>query len=115
MKINSAFPSKYIKESDLKGREVSCTIDRVQIEDVGGAGASEDKPVLYFQGKDKGMVLNRTNSTLLVSKYGEETDDWKGKTIIVHPDTVMYQGKMVPCLRLRFPILAETDDSNIPF
>jgi hypothetical protein len=115
VKINSAFPSKYLKESDLGGREVPCVIDRVTIEDVGGPSDPEEKPVMYFVNKAKGMVLNKTNSMYIASKYGDETDDWKGKAIIIHPDSTMFQGKMVPCLRVRFPVLAATDDSNLPF
>lgn len=115
MKIGSAYPSKYLKESDLQGREVSCVIDRVVIEDVGSPGDPEEKPVIYFAGKAKGMVLNKTNSMYIANKYGDETDDWKGKTIIIHPDVTQFQGKLVPCLRVRFPVLAATDDSNIPF
>ena len=115
MKITSAYPSKYLKESDLSGREVPCVIDRVTVEDVGGPSDPEEKPVVYFVGKNKGMVLNKTNSMYIANKYGEETDDWKGKTIIIHPDTTMFQGKMVACLRVRVPVTGAADDSNLPF
>ncbi len=98
MKINQAFPSKYIKAGDLGGKEFTLTISKVTIEDVGGAGTEEEKPILYFAGRQKGVVLNRTNATA-----------------ISHPDTVMFQGKMVDCIRMRVPAQAADPSMEIPF
>ena len=115
MKINQAFPSKYIKAADLAGKEFTLTIAKVQIEDVGGQGNEEDRPVMYFAGRSKGMVLNRTNATAIAHRYGDDTDNWTNKEIIVYPDTVMFQGKMVDCVRVRVPAQAADPASDIPF
>ena len=113
MKINQAFPSKYIKAADLGGKEFTLAIAKVQIEDVGGQGSEEYKPVLYFDGRTKGVVLNRTNATAIANRYGDDTDDWTGKDVIIYPDTVMFQGKMVDCIRMRVPAQAATDEDTV--
>ena len=101
MNINDAFPSKYLKAGDLKGQAHILTIDRCVMEDVGGQGSSEHKPVLYFRGTEKGVVLNKTNGGVVSYLYGPETEAWAGKQIEVYPDTVLFNNQMVPCIRLR--------------
>jgi hypothetical protein len=104
MKITSAFSSKFLKASDIpEDRPVVVRIDRVEIEDVGGKGQQEHKPVLYFIGKEKGMVLNKTNSKVVANAYGDETDDWHGKSVQIYATEVEFQGDMVAALRLRIP------------
>lgn len=58
MNINQVFPSKYIAAADLNGQQVAVTIERVAMEPV--AQNEPPKPVLYFQGKKKGMVGGAT-------------------------------------------------------
>lgn len=97
--INSAFPSNYIKAADLQGRNVRCKIDRVLMEEVG----SDRKPVMYFSGKEKGLVLNRTNAAVIADTYGEDTDDWVGGEVELFSAKVLFQNKMVDAIRLSVP------------
>lgn len=99
MRIDSAFPSTYLKAADLQGRNVVVTISHVRMEDVG----DDHKPVLYFVGKEKGLALNKTNSNNISALYGYETDDWTGKPIELFEAQVDYQGKSVPAIRVRIP------------
>jgi hypothetical protein len=105
MKIGAAFPSKYVKASDLPdGQFIPVTIASVVIENVAGDGQAEtDKPVLYFSGKEKGLVLNKTNSSEISAAYGDETDDWAGKKILLYAATTPFNGKTVPCIRVKVP------------
>lgn len=113
MKISSAFPSKFLKASDLQGKEVRVEIFDVRMEDVSGDG-SEEKPIMYFKDKVKGLVLNKTNSGKLEAAYGDDTDGWLGKEIIIYPDTTLYQGRTVDCLRVRVPA-KEAKAGDAPF
>jgi hypothetical protein len=117
MKIGAAFPSKYIKAGDLAGKEHTLTIANVRIEDVGTSDSPEDKLVLYFAGRTKGCVLNKTNATAIAHRYGEETDEWVNKPVIVYPDRTMFGGQMVDCIRMRAPVPAadEVAGDEIPF
>lgn len=97
MNIDNAFPSKYIKASDLENRDAPVTMGQVVMEEVGG----DQLPVLYFQGKQKGLVLNKTNSSTISKLYGGETSGWAGNPITLFPTQTDYAGKQVECIRIR--------------
>jgi hypothetical protein len=98
--INDAFPSNYIKASDLKGQAVRVEIDRVEFEPVGQK--REMKPVLYFTGKEKGLVLNKTNSGKIINITGStETEDWAGQAILIYPTETEFAGDTVECIRIK--------------
>ena len=114
MNIDDAFPSTYLKAADLKGHSVEVIIDRIDYEEVGDG----KKPVAYFVGKERGLVLNVTNSVVIRDRFGTETDDWHGKTIFVYPTKTSFRGELVDCLRVRLPDEPEPQpmtDDNIPF
>lgn len=95
--INEAFPSNYIKAADLKGRQVSVKMDRAEYEMIG----SDKKLILYFVGKEKGMVLNKTNANNIAMIYGDDTDDWRDQEIVLFEALVDFQGKTVPAIRVK--------------
>jgi hypothetical protein len=126
VKISAAFPSNYLKAADLNDRNVKVVMDRVEMEDIGG----DHKPILYFQGKEKGLVLNKTNSNNISAAYGDDTDGWTDHELILYPAMTDFQGKTVPCIRVRAPTAKDrpqaaarpaprsenpADDSDIPF
>lgn len=98
--INEAFPSNYLKASDLNGQQPTVTIDRVAFEGVGRE--KELKPVLYFAGKEKGMVLNKTNAKNIANLIGSfETDEWVGFRIRLYATHVEFQGETVEAIRIK--------------
>lgn len=125
MNINDAFPSKYLKASDLKNRTVNVVIENVAIERLG----NDNKVVVYFEGKDKGLVLNKTNANMIAEiTEQQEMDNWIGHKIAVYPTHVDFQGKRTPAIRVEYPVNGGTlagqppppppppvDDDDIPF
>lgn len=102
MNINQAFPSKYLKASDLGDQTVTVKIADVKIEAVGKA--QEVKPVAYFEGKTKGLVLNKTNSHKIAQIAGSpETEEWVGVTIAIYPTETEFGGESVECIRVKAP------------
>lgn len=99
MKMNEIYPSKYLKADDLQGREVRVTMSNVELEKIG----DDNKPVLYFKGKDKGVVLNKTNAGTISIAYGDDTEDWYDQPIILFSVMVDFQGKVAPAIRCRAP------------
>ena len=79
------------------GRPVTVTISHVEMSDIGG----EHKPILYFQGKEKGVVLNKTNAGSIVNLFGDDTEAWEGQPIILFEAMVSFQGQTVPAIRVR--------------
>ena len=100
MKISAAFPSKYLKASDLQDRNVSVIMSHVELEDVGDA---ERKPVLFFDGKTKGLVVNKTNARVIAGAYGDDTDAWAGKQLVLFPAMVDFRGDSVEAIRVKVP------------
>jgi hypothetical protein len=129
MNINDAFPSNYLKASDLGESQPIVTIDRVEVEPVGRG--KEMKPVVYFAGKQKGMVLNKTNSKKIAEiASSHDTDDWHGVQIRLFSTEVDFQGETVEAIRVKNPAVkgvrrvepepppvfaGEVDDDSVPF
>lgn len=134
MNINGAFPGSYLKADELTETFAAIvTIARVKMEDIG----DDHKPVLYFEGKDKGLVLNKTNANMIAEIAGTpETDEWKGVRVRLYRTKCDFQGKRVAALRIEPvphnggggstaaaapppppppPPKADYDDSDIPF
>lgn len=102
MNINDAFPSNYLKASDLGEGQPVVTIERVDVEPVGRG--KEMKPVIYFAGKQKGMVLNKTNSKKIAEiAESPDTDDWHGVQIMLFATEVDFQGETVEAIRVKAP------------
>ncbi len=100
MNISEAFPSKYLKASDLAGSEPVVTIDRVEMEPVGQK--KEMKAVLFFLGKEKGLVLNVTNSRKITELTGSGiTEEWHGQRIRLYATETQFGGDTVDCIRIK--------------
>ncbi len=99
MKMSEEFPSKYLKAADLQGREVRVIMQNTEREKIG----DDTKPVLYFKGKDKGVVLNKTNAATIVDAYGDDSEDWFDQPLILFSVMVDFQGKVGPAIRCRVP------------
>jgi len=98
MRTSDVFPSRFIKAADIGDNEVVVTVSKVEIEDVG----DDRKPVVYFVGKEKGLVLNRTNwDRIAVAAGSDETDDWVGVKIQLYCEPVTYAGKTAPAIRVK--------------
>ena len=130
MNIDSAFPSKYMKAGDLPEETiVPFTIEDVRVEEIGRD--KQLKPVIYFKGKDKGFVCNKTNANTIAKALGSrDTDEWIGKTIRLYSTEVQFGDEMVESIRVSLkaakngatsqsrpaPVfVSEDDNSEIPF
>jgi len=130
--IRNEFPSQFLKASDLGTNQPVVTIDRVEREKVGRG--QDTKPVLFFQGKDKGLVLNKTNANKIIELTGSAvTEEWTGFRVILFATTTEFAGDTVECIRIKaakqgvngakpkpMPIVEQhedhdDDDGSIPF
>jgi hypothetical protein len=104
MKLNEIFPSRYVKAEDLD-HDVEVVIERVALEDFEDPQTKKQskKPVCYFQGARKGLILNKTNANLIGRLYGEETDEWVGKTVTLTVVDVEAFGDIVSAIRVKLP------------
>ena len=96
------FDSEYLYSFHLGGREVTITMSKVEAgELVGEGGRKAKKPLVYFEGKEKPLALNKTNARTIAALYGNDTKGWIGKKIAIYPTTTQMGGKVVDCIRVR--------------
>jgi hypothetical protein len=97
--IKDAFPSKYLKAADFAGRgDVKATINFIEMEEMQDG---KPKPALYIKEQDRAIVLNKTNATVLAEAFGDDTDKWGGKSVVIHTMPTSFQGKTVQGIRIR--------------
>jgi hypothetical protein len=98
VKVNDLFRSKKsLSAADLAGKAVRVTIESVEVQKFDEG----EKPVLHFVGKDKTMVLNKTNASRIIEAIGDdESDTWIGWSIVLYPTKVDYAGKRVDAIRI---------------
>jgi len=104
-KISEMSPSKYLKKEDVEQPRL-LTFRAFKKENVARDNEPADvKWVAYFDGEDRGLVLNKTNLGRAARAMGsEDTDDWIGRQIVAYNDPdVEYGGKLVGGIRLRAP------------
>lgn len=101
MNIHDAFPSAFINAASLNGQTHTVIIERFEQESEMPDGTK--KPAVYFNGRNAGLILNKTNATVLESMLGAETDNWIGKTIDLRVEKVSFQGSMVDGVRVAPP------------
>ena len=100
MNVNHAFPSQYLKASDLADAEPVVTIARVELETIGRD--KDHKLVAYFDGKAKGLILNKTNAKRIAELLGSpESDDWIGQRIRLYATTAEFAGESFECVRVK--------------
>lgn len=96
------FPSEYVGAADLKGRDATLTIAKIEVADLHiQGGKSKRKPVMYFEKTPKKLVLNSTNARTIAGLYGGECEAWVGKRITIYPTTTRCGGSTVDCVRVR--------------
>jgi len=100
--INDVFPSKFLKAHELNGAQPIVTIERVEFEPVGRD--REMKAVVYFVGKSKGVVLNKTNATKIIEISGSAiTEEWPGTRVRLYATEATFGGESYDVVRFKAP------------
>ena len=100
MNLDDAFPSKYMKASDLpEDSTVTVTIEKIEMQEIGKE--KQRKPVITFEEMDKAFVCNKTNANSIAKITGSrDTDQWIGKQIKLFRTEVEFAGEMVESIRV---------------
>lgn len=108
--------SQTLKADDLKGRSHKVVVENAEVVEFKENGSIRRKLVLRLKDKQKGLVLNKTNSKIVAKYYGDDSDGWRGKTIEIFPTETEFNGSLVPCIRVRVEApKVEGFDDDIPF
>jgi len=75
--------SQDLKAKDFVGKNFKLVISHTEEVhyEANDRQPANDKLALHFEGKEKRLVLNATNTETLINSYGPDDDDWKGKEV----------------------------------
>lgn len=96
------FFGDYLKTEHIK-EEKEFEIKEVKIEKIGRGDQQEKKVVVYFEGLDKGLAMNKINSNAIAKVAdSREIEDWNGVKVILYVDPdVTYMGDTVGGIRIK--------------
>jgi hypothetical protein len=99
--FSECFGGRFMKAEHITKPFIG-VIESVELVDVDGNGKM--KPVLHFEGKDRGVVLNATRHEFMCH-YAEtkESDDWVGLKVAVRKGTTRFGGKVTDCIEFGMP------------
>jgi hypothetical protein len=115
--FDDIYGSKYLSAADLKGNTLRVKIDKAEPVDLRQQdGSTQKKFVLFFDGQDKGMVLNKTNAMTLANAFGKNRDDWVDQRLEIYSEMTGLgkPGLRIRPLRAQKPIEDDMGDQN-PF
>jgi len=75
------YPGRFLKASDLKGKNVTVKIAAVNIEELVGDKGPQIKGVIGFEKTEKQWALNKTNGICLKEMFGKKVQEWVGKRV----------------------------------
>ena len=110
MKLSEIYVDRWLKANDIGNRTVVWKMSGVEIAEMQDG---EKKPVVFFEGREKGLVCNRTNSSVIADEHGDDMDKWIGKELELYTTPVTFQGQTRPAIRVRIPSPPEFND-DIP-
>lgn len=76
---------RYVRPEHLKSRSVRVVIERVTVERFFVNGAKVQKPVLWFRGTTKGLILNDGNRRTIARLFGDDISASIGQPILLTP------------------------------
>jgi hypothetical protein len=107
--------SDHLKADDIPaGKQVTVVIESIDVQEFEDDNGKKSKLVVSFEGKEKTLVLNKTNATSISHVLGDDYGNWMGKAIILFSTKVSFGDKMVDAIRVNMP-LEEAEEDAPPF
>jgi len=105
----------YLKAAHLPaGKTIPATVDRIEFTTLHPRpGQEEIKPVMYFVGKQKGLILTSTNQDFLRATFGDEITASYGKAITLKAIQKKVAGRMIDTIIIGLPPQAERTEEQI--
>jgi hypothetical protein len=103
MKVSDIAPSKYMKAHvDVpEDGTVTATITNVTQEKGQGDDGDYAINLLHFKEHDKPLKLNKGMLGVVADLYGGETDDWRGKRVVLFCTVQGYNGTDYNVIRIK--------------
>ena len=103
MKVDEAFPSRFVQGTELPSDGVKVTIRSVDRETMRRPGAGEIEGfILWVVGAKKGIVLTAALARQLAGIIGDsEMDNWQGHQVILYTESLVVAGRLCHPIRAR--------------
>jgi hypothetical protein len=112
--FDDVYGSKYFGIADLKGEQSRLKIGKVAAADLREKdGSTKVKYVVYFEGQDKGLVLNKTNAIKLADAYGKKSSAWVGQVVELYGEMTGLGKEGVRLRPLRKPAAPAATDPEL--
>jgi len=99
--FDDLYGSKYYSVSDLHGEEPLRKIGKVEVAELKEKdGSTKRKYIVWFEGEDKSLVLNKTNAQKLAQTFGKDRTKWVGVTVQLYPEMMTGPNCKLPRKRL---------------
>jgi hypothetical protein len=101
--FDDLYGSKYFSVADLGDREPRFKVGKVEVVELREKnGTTKRKYVMWFEGVEKGLVINKTNAKKLAEAYGKQSSKWIGQIVQLYAEDTSF-GKGVRLRPLRKP------------
>lgn len=96
------YDNTYVRAWDLPvGRDVTMVIERVEQAEIKGTDKTERRPIVFFKGARKGLVLNKGMGKTIKGIYGARVSGWVGQPISLYATTCAAFGETHDVIRIR--------------
>jgi hypothetical protein len=111
--FDSLYGSKYLSVADLKDTEPRLRIGKVEVAELREKnGTTKRKYVIWFEGTEKGLVINKTNAKKLADAYGKQPSKWIGQVVQLYAEDTTF-GKGIRVRPLRKPATPAEPDPDL--
>jgi hypothetical protein len=111
--FDDLYGSKYLSVADLKGGEPRLKIGKVEVADLRDkTGTTKRRYVTFFEGIEKGLVINITNAKKLAEAYGKQSAKWIGQIVELYSEDTSL-GKGVRVRPMRKPAIPAQPNSDL--
>src|SRR5262249_50851286 len=105
------YGSRFLAATDVKN-PVTATIERIDQEQFTRPGEpTRTKAIIYVKGGKKGIVINKTNASMLAAAFGKNFAAWPNRKITIRSEPTRFGGKLTTGLRL-YPVTNSDDRSE---
>ncbi len=85
--FDDIYGSKYFSAADLHGGQLQCRIGKVDVVELKEKdGSTKRKFIVYFDGVEKPLVLNKTNAQKLAASHGKDRHNWVGVMVELYAE-----------------------------
>jgi hypothetical protein len=106
----------YLKAAHLPAdKAVPATVERIEFQTVHPRpGQEEIKPVMYFAGKQKGLILTSTNQDFIRAHFGDVITACYGKPVTLRAVRKTIAGRGVDTIIIGQPTVIPADGEKTP-